>query len=52
LGLTVRPTRWLWLRAAARYGGVRLSFDGSGARLGHGAAEKIFDGMLELGFAG
>lgn len=52
LGLTVRPTRWLWLRAAVRYGGVRLGFNGSGARLGSGASDDIFDGMLELGIAG
>jgi hypothetical protein len=50
-GLTVRPTRWLWLRAAARYTPLFLSFRAEGARLASSATDQFVDGTVEVGFA-
>jgi hypothetical protein len=49
---TVRPAKWLWLRAAARYTSMSLSFDGSGAHFGTGARDNFFDGVIEVGYSG
>ncbi len=52
LMLTVRPWRGLWLRAGARATGLSLSFGGSGGKVSTGALDSLFDGALEIGYAG
>jgi hypothetical protein len=49
--LTVRPTRWLWLRVTGRYTPIFLSFRAEGSRLAHSASDRFADGALEVGFA-
>jgi len=50
-GLTIRPTRWLWLRAGGGYTPLFLSFRAAGGRLAHRASDQFADGVLEAGFA-
>ncbi len=52
VGLTVRPVRWLWLRASARYSSISLTFAGDGARAADGARDGLFDGAFEIGYSG
>ncbi len=49
--LTVRPTRWLFLRLDARYTPVVLSFAANGTRYARSATDQWTSGMLEVGFA-
>jgi hypothetical protein len=51
VGLTVWPTRWLWLRLDGRYTPLLLSFPAAGARFAHSATDQFVDGLLEVGFA-
>ena len=49
--LTVRPTRWLYLRLDARYTPVVLSFAANGTRYARSATDQWMSGLLEVGFA-
>jgi hypothetical protein len=50
-GWTARPTDWLWLRLAANWDRVALSFAGAGTRFAKSAADNWIGGTLEVGFA-
>lgn len=49
--LRVMPTRWLTLRLTARYTGLFLAFDATGARYARSAKDQWMAGLLEVGFA-
>lgn len=49
--LSVMPTRWLTLRLTARYTGLFLAFDATGARYARSARDQWMAGLLEVGFA-
>jgi hypothetical protein len=50
-GVTSWATSWLWLRLAANYDRIQLSFAGSGTRFAKSAADQWIGGALEVGFA-
>ena len=50
-GLTVLPTRWLWLRLGARYTPVVLQLAAAGRRYARSATDQWVSGLLEVGFA-
>jgi hypothetical protein len=51
VGLTVIPTRWLWIYLGGRYTPVLLSFAAAGTRFAHSATDQWLSGALEVGFA-
>jgi hypothetical protein len=51
LGVTFRPTRWLFLRTSVRYTPLSLHFAAAGARFAHSALDQFIDATAEVGFA-